>query len=64
LNEEKADYPMMTNIMKWVAITVLLLAVLFRVASSQVLLSSFVSRPSCWLGKQSVPEGIHGRWFS
>jgi hypothetical protein len=54
LNEEKADYPMMTNIMKWVSITVLLLAVLFRVASSQVLLASVVCVSAVLLVKQAI----------
>jgi hypothetical protein len=54
LNEEKADYPMMTNIMKWVSITILLLAVLFRVASSQVLLAIVVCVSAVLLVKQAI----------
>jgi len=57
LNEEKADYPMITNIMKWAAITILLLAVLFRVASSQVLVAIVVCVSAVLLVRQAIRAG-------
>jgi hypothetical protein len=57
LNEEKADYPMMTHIMKWAAITTLLLAVLFRVASGQVLVAIVVCGSAVLLVRQAIRAG-------
>jgi len=57
LNEEKADYPMMTNIMKWAAITILLLVVLFRVVSSQVLVAIVVCVSAVLLVRQAIRAG-------
>jgi hypothetical protein len=57
LNEEKADHPMMTHIMKWAAITTLLLAVLLRVASSQVLVAIVVCVSAVLLVRQAIRAG-------
>ena len=48
---------MMTNIMKWAAITTLLLAVLFRVASSQVLVAIVVCVSAVLLVRQAIGAG-------
>src|SRR5215471_12670209 len=48
---------MMTNIMKWVAITILLLAVLFRVANSQVLVAIVVCVSAVLLVRQAIRAG-------
>jgi hypothetical protein len=53
----KQVYPMMTNIMKWVAITILLLAVLFRVASSQILVAIVVCVSAVLLVRQAIRAG-------
>jgi branched-subunit amino acid transport protein len=57
LNEEKADYPMMTNIMKLAAITILLLAVLFRVVNSQVLVAIVVCASAVLLVREAIRAG-------
>ena len=57
MNEEKVDYPMMTSIMKWVSITILLLAVLFRVATSHVLVAIVVCLSAVLLVRQAIRAG-------
>ena len=48
---------MMTSIMKWVSITILLLAVLFRVATSHVLVAIVVCLSAVLLVRQAIRAG-------
>src|SRR5215510_4624618 len=48
---------MMTNIMKWAAITVLLLAVLLRIANSHVLVAIVVCVSAVLLVRQAIRAG-------